>query len=245
MDADGYFALTAMQDELSGSKQKAPSKDVQDESEPPKSDCGADEDGIAKHDFVTDKQAAETVPNELNDQCALDSETPTSSERKSEYAPCYLALGDPETPGDTQRKLVRRRSTWSRHTGLYDGSGYAASDSIEDDHATQATINHPTVPEHPENKANEAGMPATRPSGEFISDGRQASLEGKQSSLQDILRAIAKYDRQERGEGAVDISTPATASTFGNGSKEHVRAASQPIESMGFPRRAAATRIEA
>ncbi|KAF2657959.1 DAO-domain-containing protein [Lophiostoma macrostomum CBS 122681] len=79
------------------------------------------------------------VANEMfNDD--LDAEARKSLEGKHDFASAYLALEGREVPTDDAKDIPyqshndpgRRRSTWSRNTGLYDGTGYASPGLIDD-----------------------------------------------------------------------------------------------------------------
>jgi hypothetical protein len=169
----------------------------------------------------------DTILGEDSDQYALDAETRKSLERKRDYVSCYLALGGTETPGDTQRKLVRRRSTWSRHTGLYDGTGYATSDCNEDDRA---------APKSPQNTIDNPSTQSTTPPGESV-----ATVIDEKQALQDIIREYSMYASQEKER----VTTNTAVTSFENGSKEHIRAASQPVGAVGLPHKVMAMSIEA
>lgn len=236
MDPDGYFALTAMQDGHSASKQQDPATAVSAVPEQTNAERPASQATARKQESGQTGSEADTILGEHSDQFALEADARKSIERKGSFVSSYLALGDPETLGDTQRKLVRRRSTWSRHTGLYDGTGYAASDSIEDDRTTQNTADHRHAPESPPNATNKPSTPSTTPAVE----PQTAAVDEKQA-LQDALHGYTMYSTQSK-ESA---TAKASATSFENSSKEHIRAASQPIGAVGLTHKAMPMGIEA
>lgn len=76
------------------------------------------------------------------DAYSLEPEARKSLEEKNDFVNIYLAQcsEDSNTADNQACGLDRRRSTWGRHTGLYDGTGYATSDHIEPDCVAQAAV---------------------------------------------------------------------------------------------------------
>lgn len=124
-----------------------------------------------------------------------------SLERKSDCVAAYLALDGPSTVEKNQCAMERRRSTWSRQTGLYDGTGYASSGSHEDYRVNQVTVDdeQDAVLGFPLDQppiGHQRAGPKTRVS--------EASADDKET-LQEIIRAYAGYEDETPGEEMIEL----------------------------------------
>jgi hypothetical protein len=83
------------------------------------------------------------LPDLDGESFVLSDEMHRSLQRSTDCATTYLALGMPASidDGEVECALKRRRSTWGRHTGLYDGTGYDFGD--DRDSITQETFSPP------------------------------------------------------------------------------------------------------
>ncbi|ORY17800.1 hypothetical protein BCR34DRAFT_583363 [Clohesyomyces aquaticus] len=75
------------------------------------------------------------LPDPDGESFVLDEEMRRSLQNSTDCASAYLAVHGPESVGDDNTMCNRRRNTWGRHTGLYDGSGY---DEVEESIAHEA-----------------------------------------------------------------------------------------------------------
>jgi hypothetical protein len=150
---------------------------------------------------------------------ALNTDARNSLENKRDYVAVCLALGGTDTAYDGQRKLVRRRSAWGRHTGLYDGTGYPASDPIEDDRASQGTVARRSAHKSSDNMtADEQSTGPTTPNSGSVTDEKEA--------LDRIIRAYAVYD-EGKGRALSDASKEVVSNASEDVSHGHGTAADQ------------------
>lgn len=173
------------------------------------------------------KGSLEVPRQEDVDPYALDEEARKSLERKAGYVTAYLGSHDALPRNEDSADLVRRRSTWGRHTGLYDGTGYA-SECVEDDAVGSTAFpktNTPELPAAPNSSPAEgvdqpeqAQQCPVSPSrmtggpGPIISSSEPAASRSPSAgsgpgptvdqedkeALQDIIRAYSVYHTPER-----------------------------------------------
>lgn len=156
------------------------------------------------------------------DAYALDEEARKSLERN---VTAYLGFHDALPPSESSNDLVRRRSTWGRHTGLYDGTGYA-SECVDDDignisaspkaNTSELLTDVPAPQPTPVEEVQQCPVSPSRMTGgpgpvisnsEASSAPRQTSAGSTHSpaveqedkeALQDIIRAYSVYHNPER-----------------------------------------------
>lgn len=148
-----------------------------------------------------------------NDRFMLDSSKRSEhDELRADLA--YVVWDDPEIASEDGCQLQRRRSTWGRHTGLYDGTGYGGetapttprpsmSDNTEDE--TEGT--DLTVPEEAAPGAAALEI-AAEPVKASAASEAESAVDGKET-LQDIIRAYAGpmlYHEEAENAHAVEYS---------------------------------------
>lgn len=221
MDRDGYFTIP------NGSDQKydVATRGSEDNKtcEPSMPNCPQSQSNggnAGRKDSLITKAL-----NDNRDTYALDDDARKSLERKADFANAYLGS---VPSGEVPKKLVRRRSTWSRHTGLYDGTGYASSEcTVTEDHDVNATISANVSRPASSNADNAVNEDQILKTAAVIPLGDEASLpptpaspgrpggpgptidDNDKESLQEIIRAYAGYqdDAKNRRVGGAAADT--------------------------------------
>ncbi|KAF2747998.1 hypothetical protein M011DRAFT_27485 [Sporormia fimetaria CBS 119925] len=123
-----------------------------------------------------------------------ESSTRDSWEQDGRYVSAYLALGAQEKQDDADSKAERRQSIWGRHSGLYDGTGYAPSDTVDDESGR---------PDTAAGSAKSGVEPsATDKKTPTLAAAESVNAPSAKDSLQDIVRAYTLFDegREVRDE---------------------------------------------
>ncbi|KAF2473233.1 uncharacterized protein BDR25DRAFT_129966 [Lindgomyces ingoldianus] len=167
------------------------------------------------------------LPDPEGEPFILDPEARKSLEASNGCASAYLALDGTSSADDDQCGLERRRSTWGRNTGLYDGTGYDSEDDA-------APIAHDEFSPPPyvvdglvesaqeiissENSSAREAWGAINSSSEHFAHREldhpsvpidQISVVDEKETLQDIIRAYARspmfHDGETREERAGEL----------------------------------------
>jgi hypothetical protein len=225
----GYFAIPVVK--VAGASEQGDNTAAQDSGDSQPTGAGTAtnpiEDALDKLRIV--KVRKTTVEDyESDHRVVIDPDTRKSFEGKADTVSAYLALNGHKsssiTEGDKDNDIRERRlSDWSRHAGLYDGTGYAVSGL---DHAISTTDSGNISPfSHRENseyaaKVDTQGTGTTTPleqrpasvfgGNSFVSDEKEVVVDEKEE-LKKIYRQYARLHHKETSEmadgSAVEMAT--------------------------------------